>query len=239
MYSNKVFALAVRRFLFPSVGLLLLLSACVLLTPSPPEPTVQVVPTSDLAPSSESRNPTEVPHLPSENAPPPTAGLPVIAACNPPLPRTVANPEGPFYRPNAPERTNLVPPGMPGTRLVVFGLVLTPDCRPVPGALLDFWQTDAEGNYDNQGFQLRGRQYADETGQFRLETILPGVYPGRPPHIHVKVNPPEGAVLTTQIYFSMPAATNSDVSLHPSLVTDVRFDPDGVLQAEFNFVLHP
>ena len=177
--------------------------------------------------------------LPTETAEPQSAPQEMVGTCNPPRPRTVANPEGPFYRPNAPERTSLAGPGISGTSLIITGRVLTPDCTPIPGALLDFWQTDSQGNYDNQGFQLRGRQFADETGHYRLETILPGEYPGRPPHIHVKVSPPGGAVLTTQIYFSMPSTNGLDELAHPSLVTDVRFGPDGALQAEFDFVLYP
>ncbi len=227
------------QVLLRSLGLLLVLSACALLSPDPTEAPVVMVPSPPAAEPTETLIPTTIPDLPAATAQPQGGAAAPFLDCTPPLPRTVANPEGPFYLPNAPERTSLAAPGIPGTPLVVTGRVLAPDCAPISGALLDFWQTDAQGNYDNQGFQLRGRQFTDETGQYRLETILPGEYPGRPPHIHVKVNPPGGAVLTTQIYFAMPSANGLDDLAHPSLVTDVRFGPDGSLEAEFNFVLHP
>ena len=40
--------------------------------------------------------------------------------------------EGPYFKPNSPARASLIEPGMPGTRLVVEGSVLTADCKPVP-----------------------------------------------------------------------------------------------------------
>src|SRR3712207_6926313 len=46
-------------------------------------------------------------------------------------------------------------------------------CRPVAGALLDFWQADARGEYDNSGFRLRGHQFADSRGRYRLRTVVP------------------------------------------------------------------
>ena len=60
--------------------------------------------------------------------------------------------EGPFYTPNTPLRDDLTA-GVEGPLLVVVGRVLTPDCRPLAGAVLDFWQADAEGEYDNEGFR--------------------------------------------------------------------------------------
>ena len=86
---------------------------------------------------------------------------------------------------------------MPGTRIVVEGSVLTTDCRPMPQALVDFWQADDRGQYDNAGYRLRGHQFTDDTGHYRLETIVPGLYPGRTRHIHVKVQAPNQPVLTT------------------------------------------
>src|SRR5205085_9577000 len=71
---------------------------------------------------------------------------------------TPAETEGPYYKRSTPERTSLWEPGMAGTRLRLSGQVLTRDCRPVPAALLDFWQADAAGAYDNAGYRLRGHQ---------------------------------------------------------------------------------
>jgi protocatechuate 3,4-dioxygenase beta subunit len=79
--------------------------------------------------------------------------------------------------------------------------VVTPQCRPVAKALLDFWHCDEKGEYDNAGFRYRGHLFADAEGRFTLQTIFPALYPGRARHIHVKVQAPGGRVLTTQLYF--------------------------------------
>jgi virginiamycin B lyase len=150
---------------------------------------------------------------------------------------TASNAEGPYYKSGAPERTSLVEPDMAGTRLLLTGQVLTTGCQPVAGALLDFWQADDQGEYDNVGYTLRGRQFSDEMGRYRLETIVPGRYPGRPPHIHVKVNAPGGPVLTTQIYFEGEPGNESDTLISPSLIVALRDTSDGGKAATFNFIL--
>jgi protocatechuate 3,4-dioxygenase beta subunit len=109
--------------------------------------------------------------------------------------------EGPYFTPNSPKRTSLFERGMAGTRLLVTGMVLTRGCRPVANALVDVWQCDDAGNYDNAGYRLRGHQFTDERGVYRLETIVPGIYPGRTRHIHVKVQAPRQPILATQLYF--------------------------------------
>ncbi len=103
---------------------------------------------------------------------------------------TAADDEGPYFKPNSPERSSLLESGVSGTTLTVSGYVLTPDCKPVARALLDFWQADASGQYDNSGFRLRGHQYTDANGAFTLQTVVPGLYPGRTRHIHVKPRRP-------------------------------------------------
>ena len=95
--------------------------------------------------------------------------------------------EGPYYTPQTPQRTDLREPDTRGPPLVLQGLVLTPDCRPVAGAVIDIWHSDEDGRYDNSGFRYRGHQFTDAAGAFRFETIRPARYPGRTPHIHVKV----------------------------------------------------
>ena len=63
---------------------------------------------------------------------------------------------------------------MPGTRIVLTGRVLSPGCKPLAGALLDFWHADDSGEYDNQGYRCRGHQFTDTDGRYRLETVVPG-----------------------------------------------------------------
>ena len=110
--------------------------------------------------------------------------------------------EGPYYSPDTPERNILFEEGMEGTKLILVGYVLDPDCNPLPNAWLDFWQADARGEYDNAGYRLRGHQFTDEHGRYYLETVLPGLYLSRPiEHIHVKVRPEGGEEITSQLYF--------------------------------------
>ena len=124
---------------------------------------------------------------------------------------------------------------MSGTPLKISGTVLDQDCQPVGGAVLDFWQADADGAYDNTGYTLRGHLTADAQGKFTLDTIVPGEYPGRTPHIHVKVTPPGGSTLTTQLY--LPSDRNaSDGIFSPALVMDVQ-DTSSGKDATFTFVI--
>jgi protocatechuate 3,4-dioxygenase beta subunit len=127
--------------------------------------------------------------------------LPPTPACHDSDVATLAQTEGPYFKPSSPERIELFEEGMAGQPIELIGLVLSRDCKPVSGALLDFWQADAKGEYDNSGFRLRGHQFTDAEGRYRLRTVVPGVYPGRTRHIHVKVQPRGGQVLTTQLYF--------------------------------------
>lgn len=108
--------------------------------------------------------------------------------------------EGPFFKTDTPRRTSLVENGAKPS-LVLTGVVYSVDCKPVADALLDFWHCDEEGEYDNRSYRFRGHQFTDAQGRYRLETIVPGEYPGRTRHIHVKAQARGGRVLTTQLYF--------------------------------------
>src|SRR5919106_3387279 len=92
---------------------------------------------------------------------------------------------GPFYKPRSPERKSLLEPGIQGSKIVLEGNVRSTKCKPIQRALIDFWQADGNGAYDNAGYRLRGHQFADSAGKYRLETVVPGVYPGRTRHFHV------------------------------------------------------
>ncbi len=89
-------------------------------------------------------------------------------------PTTSSEIEGPFYTRSTPRRTTLLEPSLPGRRLRLVGRVLDPGCRPIPGVVLDFWQADSNGVYDNDGFRLRGHQFSDPQGLYSLETVVPG-----------------------------------------------------------------
>ena len=124
-------------------------------------------------------------------------------------PGTSAQSEGPFYTPRTPRRTVLREPDTGGEQLVLEGLILTPDCQPVAGAVIDIWHCDESGRYDNTGFRYRGHQFTDSAGAYRFETIRPGHYTGRTPHIHVKVQGMKTRLLTTQLYFPDLRDSNS------------------------------
>jgi hypothetical protein len=162
--------------------------------------------------------------------------LPPTPACGDSDEPTSAQTEGPYYRRDSPERTSLLEPGVTGTRLVITGSVLTRTCRPIARALLDFWQADASGQYDNRGYRLRGHQFTDTSGQYTLETIMPGLYTGRTRHIHVKVQAPGQPVLTTQLYFPHEPRNATDPLFRPSLLLALAKSDDG-LAGTFHFVL--
>ena len=149
--------------------------------------------------------------------------------------------EGPFYRPSTPERAVLRDAQTFGVPLVIEGRVLTQDCRPVAGAVLDFWSCDGHGVYDNEGFRLRGHQFTDAAGRFRVETVKPGAYKQfgllRAPHVHVKVQGPDTALLTTQLFFPGEPHNADDWLMDDSLVMEVKGRGDGALVGSFDFVL--
>jgi len=185
-----------------TLALLILMTACSpAASETAPAVAASLVPTPEPTPISTAAVQVES-ATPTLTAAQPTAdGFPVLAApvCTGFTPE---NQEGPYYTPNTPERNSLLEDGMQGEVLKVVGYVLDANCQPIANAWLDFWQADANGEYDNAGYILRGHQFTDSQGRYQLETIMPGLYSSRPiRHIHVKVQPPGGGMLTTQLYF--------------------------------------
>ena len=150
---------------------------------------------------------------------------------------TPAETEGPYFKPRSPLRASLLEAGTAGTRIVLAGRVFSRSCRPLPGVLIDFWHASGEGEYDNVGFKLRGHQFTDDTGRYRLETIVPGLYPGRTRHFHVKLQAPGSRVLTTQLYFPGEPRNRRDSLYRPELLMLVN-DGDAGKQARFHFMLN-
>jgi len=150
---------------------------------------------------------------------------------------TVAETQGPYFKAGSPESTNLVQDGMQGQVITVTGQVLDASGQPVANALLDFWQANSSGAYDNSGYTLRGHQYTDANGYYTLTTVVPGLYPGRTEHIHVKVQAPNGPMLTTQLFFPGVTQNNRDSIYDPSLLLNVSDNGDGTLAATYSFVV--
>lgn len=174
----------------------------------------------------------------ARNLRPSSAGeqLPLTPYCDDGDDPTPPQMEGPYFKPNSPRRTSLVDAGTQGTRLTVSGYVFGRACRPIADVLLDFWQADVNGAYDNTGYRFRGHQYTDAQGAFELTTIVPGLYPGRTRHIHVKAQAPGRPVLTTQLYFPGEPRNGTDAIFDPALLMNVR-TVGSAKEATFDFVL--
>ncbi|HEX9558046.1 MAG TPA: protocatechuate 3,4-dioxygenase [Reyranella sp.] len=140
---------------------------------------------------------------------------PTLAAA---LIATPSQTEGPFYPTALPADTDndLVQvrgqaAQAMGTVLHLQGRVLDLNGRPVEGALVEIWQCDAQGIYDHprqpgrerrdSAFQGYGRMMAAD-GRYSFRTLRPVAYPGRTPHIHVKVATAGGGLLTSQFYIA-------------------------------------
>lgn len=150
-----------------------------------------------------------------------------------PTPRQTA---GPFYTPNSPQRSSFLKPSEAGDPVTLQGRVLTQSCKPVAGALIDVWHADASGRYDLDGYRYRGHFFSGSDGTFSLETIRPGLYPGRTRHYHVRVQAPGGPILTTQLYFPGEAENAGDFLFRPELLMAVQHAEAG-LKARFDFIV--
>jgi catechol 1,2-dioxygenase len=155
--------------------------------------------------------------------------------------------EGPYYITGAPmrEAPHELPmrPGEKGDVLLFKGSVRDTEDKPVPGALLDIWQADADAEYSciHEGvpdYNLRGRFHANDNGEFVLRTIVPAPYEipksgptgrllnaagwhaWRPAHLHWKVSADGYQPITTQLYFKGGDWLDSDVAsaVKPDLI---------------------
>jgi len=150
---------------------------------------------------------------------------------------TAAVEEGPYYKPGSPERKAIAGPGTYGIKMTLEGRVFDSQGQPVPGAWLDFWHADGHGNYDNEAYNLRGHQYADKDGRYSLETLIPGDYMMRSPHVHVKVRAnKKSPVITTQLFFPGETKNETNPIFEKLTVMDVKDTIDGH-KATFDFVV--
>ena len=153
---------------------------------------------------------------------------------------TVTTIEGPFYLPDAPALTSpcVLPyrDDEPGPVLFFSGTVRASNGDPLPGAVLDLWQSDTDGRYshfdipaEEAPYNLRGRVTVDRNGKFDVQTRLPGPYEipkagptgallaamgrhaWRPAHLHMKVEHEGYRTLTTQLFLKNDPWIDSDV----------------------------
>jgi protocatechuate 3,4-dioxygenase beta subunit len=152
-------------------------------------------------------------------------------------PLTEGAPEGPYYIAGAPFKER-ISEGFEGPRLIVTGKVLNQNCDPIPGAIIDIWQVDADGNYHFEDYLMRGKIKADENGTYKIDTILPANYDflggTRPAHLHLKVSEPDQGPYTTQLYFA--GDPHFDQWVQNSLVLQLT-EKDGIEHTNFDFVI--
>ena len=133
---------------------------------------------------------------------------------------TPAQTEGPFYPTQFPADSDndLVqvrgwPSRAMGTVLHLQGRVFNVGGAPVTGrTTVEIWQCDSQGLYDHprqpmqgsrdKAFQGYGRVVTDSYSRYSFRTLKPVAYPGRTPHIHLKVETADGRKLTTQFYLA-------------------------------------
>src|SRR5438128_1391586 len=156
-------------------------------------------------------------------------------ACASPAQPIVELTEGPYYKAGAPQNAALRTAGVAGTPLVLTGYVVSRSCQPIANAKLDFWQADGNGNYDNSGYTLRGWQLTDANGAYRLETVIPGLYPGRTEHIHFKVTV-NGQTFTSQLFFPGVAQNEGD-SIYSSRMLVTLNTATSPVTGTFTFVV--
>jgi len=156
--------------------------------------------------------------------------------CTSPATALVELTEGPYYKPNPPHNATLRTAGVTGTPLTLTGYVVSKSCQPIANAKLDFWQADGNGNYDNSGYTLRGWQLTDANGAYRLETVIPGLYPGRTEHIHFKVTV-NGQTYTSQLFFPGVSQNASD-SIYSSRMLVTLNTSTSPVTGTFTFIVN-
>ena len=124
---------------------------------------------------------------------------------------------GPFYRENAPARTDLNINNQTGTELRINGTVYGEDCKtPLNNAKIEIWHADDSGQYDNStpDFEFRGIVHSGSNGKYEFSTTIPGRYLNsgayRPSHIHFKITASGHKELVTQLYFQGDPFIDSD-----------------------------
>lgn len=142
---------------------------------------------------------------------------------------TPAATEGPFYPTPAMRRTDVdndlvrimgMVQEAGGEVITLRGRVLSADDVPLEGLRVEIWQCDMSGRYLHSGdrqsiefdaaFQGFGHDITGPDGSYSFRTIKPVTYPGRTPHIHVKVLDGGTELLTSQFYIANHPANGRD-----------------------------
>ncbi len=173
---------------------------------------------------------------------------------------------GPFHVEGAPHYAagEDLANGAKGTPCLVRGQVRGVGGEAIAGAVMDVWQSDAEGLYDVQRADLtqaqaRGVVTTDNQGRFGFRSIVAVPYPiphdgpvgemlaatkrhpWRPAHLHFKIQAPGYETLITHVFNRQSDYLSSDAvfGVRPSLVCDWVEQADGSYLLEYDFVLNP
>ncbi len=131
---------------------------------------------------------------------------------------------GPFFKYGLewPGGESLFPESTPGRRIRVSGVVTDYQGKPVPDALIEFWQADASGRFGSSRTKASGgfgRVPTDEQGRYAINTVFPGQVAGadgrkQAPHVLVVLFA-RGLLkqVMTRLYFEGEAANQDDVVL--------------------------
>lgn len=153
---------------------------------------------------------------------------------------------GPFYRPGAPVRVNIVPPGSKGIPMQLRGTVFKPDGKtPLPAALIEVWQCDEKEIYDNtsEDYKFRGAWKTGSDGKYKFDTIVPIPYKvtdtmWRPAHVHFRVSSADYQDLITQIYFKGDPYLEEDTSAASaeaqSRILEIQKNKNGMQDVKFD-----
>ncbi|MDF1792603.1 MAG: hypothetical protein P1U88_11870 [Thalassobaculaceae bacterium] len=144
-------------------------------------------------------------------------------------------PAGEYFLEGAPERVNLADDDPGGVTVELFGSVFDSHCHPVIGARIDIWQSDHFGQYDEEGFKLRGHQVTGPSGTYCFVTVIPAPHDDDPPHFHTRVIGPAGKRLTTNVYLPSDGKGGGG-KVDPSLIA-ISDAWGEIRRVRFDFVL--
>jgi len=156
---------------------------------------------------------------------------------------------GPFYRPDAPVRSDLRIKNATGQNVILSGQIKHKDCTTaLKNACIEIWHCDGQGVYDNDSseFKYRAKTYSDNNGNYSFKTIIPVPYDigngtTRPAHFHMLISAPGYQSLITQLYFTGDAHLSKDPSSSSPAakrrILDITNGMDGEKAISFNVTM--
>ncbi|KAF8700262.1 hypothetical protein AX14_000823 [Amanita brunnescens Koide BX004] len=162
---------------------------------------------------------------------------------------------GPFYTDDAHDfkQGDSIASEGKGDYLFVEGRVLDLQGKPIPGAIIETWETDSFGLYDNQyevreGPECRGRLRSGEDGSYAFRAVVPtsypiphdgpvgklldtlGRHPYRPAHLHFRIDAPGYESLTMALYWKHDPYITSDAVF--GVKTSLLIDPETITDTQ-------